>query len=123
MPIGVNFLRGRNTLPDRKWKLPSWFGWTADCISLSYIALTTVLFLFPPGLPVTGSNMSQLARLTGLESSHPLLTVLSDYCVVAFAIIIIISAFQWVVDGRKNFTGPRVNLVAETLQPSQAKTQ
>ncbi|GAB0138491.1 hypothetical protein EsDP_00006726 [Epichloe bromicola] len=98
MPIGVNFIRGRNVLPDRKWKLPSWFGWTADCISLSYIALTTVLFLFPPELPVTGSNM--------------------NYCVVVFAIIIIISAFQWVVDGHENFTGPRVNLVAETVEPS-----
>ena len=58
MPIAVNCLRSRNTLPDRKWRLPSWFGWIADCISLSYISLTTVLFLFPPGLPVTGSNMS-----------------------------------------------------------------
>lgn len=35
-----------------------------------------------------------------------------DYCVVAFAIIVIISVVQWIVDGRKNFTGPRVNLVA-----------
>lgn len=33
-----------------------------------------------------------------------------DYCIVAFAIIVIISAVQWVVDGRKNFTGPRVDL-------------
>ncbi|KAJ6441208.1 amino acid permease [Purpureocillium lavendulum] len=92
MPIAVNCLRGRNTLPERKWRLPSWLGWTADTISLAYISLTTVLFLFPPGLPVTGTNM--------------------NYCVVAFAIIVIISVFQWIVDGRKNFTGPRVNLVA-----------
>jgi hypothetical protein len=34
---------------------------------------------------------------------------LVDYCVAAFGIIFIISAFQWVVDGRKNFTGPRVD--------------
>ncbi|KAL3453600.1 hypothetical protein BJX65DRAFT_127705 [Aspergillus insuetus] len=34
---------------------------------------------------------------------------LADYCVAAFGIIFIISAFQWVVDGRKNFTGPRVD--------------
>ncbi|KAK9441778.1 amino acid permease [Metarhizium brunneum] len=98
MPIAVNFIQGRNALPDRKWKLPRWFGWAADCISLSYISLTTVLFLFPPGLPVTGSNM--------------------NYCIVAFAIIITISVFQWIVDGRKNFTGPRVNLVPESaMQP------
>ncbi|KAK4076977.1 uncharacterized protein Triagg1_3944 [Trichoderma aggressivum f. europaeum] len=92
LPIAVNCLQGRRKLPERKWVLPSWFGWTADIISLSYIALTTVLFVFPPILPVTGSNM--------------------NYCIVAFAIIIAISLFQWIVDGRKNFTGPRVNLVS-----------
>lgn len=37
---------------------------------------------------------------------------LVDYCIVAFAIIIAVSLFQWVIDGRKNFTGPRVNLVS-----------
>jgi choline transport protein len=37
-----------------------------------------------------------------------------DYCVVVFFIILIISIVQWIVDGRKNFTGPRVNL--ESLQ-------
>ncbi|KAL7792845.1 amino acid/polyamine transporter I [Trichoderma afarasin] len=92
LPIAVNCLQGRRKLPERKWVLPSWFGWTADIISLTYIALTTVLFVFPPVLPVTGSNM--------------------NYCIVAFAIIIAISLFQWIIDGRKNFTGPRVNLVS-----------
>ncbi|KAM0445046.1 hypothetical protein ACHAO4_010026 [Trichoderma viride] len=92
LPIMVNCLQGRKKLPERKWVLPSWFGWTADIISLSYISLTTVLFVFPPVLPVTGSNM--------------------NYCIVAFAIIVAISLFQWIIDGRKNFTGPRVNLVS-----------
>ncbi|KAH0496162.1 hypothetical protein TgHK011_003540 [Trichoderma gracile] len=92
LPIAVNCLQGRRKLPERKWVLPGWFGWTADIIALSYIGLTTVLFVFPPVLPVTGSNM--------------------NYCIVAFAIIIAISLFQWVIDGRKNFTGPRVNLVS-----------
>ncbi|GKZ23801.1 hypothetical protein AbraIFM66951_005073 [Aspergillus brasiliensis] len=90
MPIAVNCLRGRRTLPDRKWKVPNKIGWVIDMISLSYIALTTVLFLFPPDRPVTGSSM--------------------NYCIVAFAIIVIVSVVQWVVDGRKNFTGPRVDL-------------
>ncbi|KAL3249038.1 hypothetical protein ABHI18_011801 [Aspergillus niger] len=90
MPIAVNCLRGRRTLPDRKWKVPNAIGWVIDTISLSYIALTTVLFLFPPDRPVTGSSM--------------------NYCIVAFAIIVIVSVIQWVVDGRKNFTGPRVDL-------------
>lgn len=60
MPIAVNCLQGRNALPERYWTLPRWFGWTADFIALSYIALTSVLFVFPPELPVTGGNMSEL---------------------------------------------------------------
>jgi choline transport protein len=33
---------------------------------------------------------------------------------VVFFIILVISVVQWFVDGRKNFTGPRVNI--EELQ-------
>lgn len=31
-----------------------------------------------------------------------------NYCIAAFAIIIIISVIQWFVDGRKNYQGPHV---------------
>ncbi|KJZ77634.1 hypothetical protein HIM_02811 [Hirsutella minnesotensis 3608] len=99
MPIAVNCLRGRKTLPDRKWRLPTWFGWTADIISLSYISLTTVLFLFPPNRPVTGTNM------------------------IAFAIIITVSAVQWIVDGRKNFTGPRIDLNGSQAGDSNSESK
>lgn len=93
--------------------LPSWFGWTADIISLSYISLTTVLFVFPPVLPVTGSNMSE-SYTNPIQCRYAQIYQLAliDYCIVAFAIIIAISLFQWIIDGRKNFTGPRVNLVS-----------
>ncbi|KAH8426699.1 GABA permease GabA [Aspergillus melleus] len=90
IPIAINCLRGRNTLPERHFVLPNVVGWIANMISLAYISLTTVLFLFPPELPVTGSNM--------------------NYCVAAFGIILIISTFQWFIDGRKNFTGPRADV-------------
>ncbi|CEJ92890.1 Putative Amino acid permease [[Torrubiella] hemipterigena] len=103
MPIAVNCLRGRKMLPERYWNLPQWFGWTADIISLSYISLTTVLFIFPPNLPVTGDNM--------------------NYCIVAFAIIIAISVFQWIIDGRKTFTGPRVNLEDFTVDPARIESK
>lgn len=76
MPIAVNFLQGRNHLPERTWRLPGPVGWVTDVvclgfvvlehvlltgmqIALSYISLTTVLFLFPPSRAVTGSNMSK----------------------------------------------------------------
>ncbi|KAJ6002988.1 hypothetical protein N7451_005535 [Penicillium sp. IBT 35674x] len=93
IPILINCLQGRNALPERKWKLPRAVGWFTDIVSLSYIALTTVLFVFPPSSTVTGSSM--------------------NYCIAAFAVIIIISAFQWIVDGRKNYTGPRIDLGVE----------
>ncbi|KAJ5154284.1 Amino acid/polyamine transporter I [Penicillium coprophilum] len=45
---------------------------------------------FPPELPATGSSM--------------------NYCVAAFGIVFIISTIQWIVDGRKNFVGPRIQV-------------
>jgi choline transport protein len=54
------------------------------------VILETVLFNFPPELPVDGTNM--------------------NYCVVAFAIVLVISLIQWFIDGRKNFKGPVVDL-------------
>ncbi|KAL3457863.1 amino acid/polyamine transporter I [Aspergillus heterothallicus] len=89
IPIAVNCIRRRQMLPERPFVLSHTLGWIVNIIALAYISLTTVLFLFPPELPVTGSNM--------------------NYCVAAMGIIFVISAFQWIVDGRKNFTGPRVD--------------
>lgn len=93
IPVALNMLQGRRGLPaGRAFALkPAWLGWTANAIGLVYTIVTTVLFLFPPGIPVVdGTTM--------------------NYCIVAFVIIIIISLFQWVVDGRKNYHGPRVTI-------------
>ena len=47
------------------------------------------------------------------------LITLPDYCVVVFFIILVISIVQWLVDGRKNFKGPQVEIVGEgILDPS-----
>lgn len=35
-----------------------------------------------------------------------------NYCIVAFGIVLLIAALQWIFDGRKNFTGPRVDMDA-----------
>ncbi|KAJ5783973.1 uncharacterized protein N7518_009650 [Penicillium psychrosexuale] len=109
IPIAINCLQGRKSLPERKWKLPNAVGWFVDIVALSYIALTTVLFVFPPSSTVTGSSM--------------------NYCIAAFAVIIIISVFQWFVDGSKNFTGPRADILdaldtvptIEEVQPMHEK--
>lgn len=48
--------------------------------------------MFPPVKEVTGSNM--------------------NYFVAAFAIVFIVSVIQWFVDGRKNYSGPRLDVEA-----------
>ncbi|KAI4185970.1 MAG: hypothetical protein LQ346_005778 [Caloplaca aetnensis] len=101
MPVAINCLRGRKMLRSRPFTLPGWFGWFANLLGIAYIIVTTVFFLFPPELPVTGSNM--------------------NYCIVVFAIIILISTFQWFVDGRKNFKGPRVDLEVVQQVDSHAR--
>ena len=90
IPPAINCLRGRRMLPPRPFVLPGPLGWICNLIGICYVIVTTVLFLFPPDLPVTGNNM--------------------NYCVVAFFIVLVVSVVQWFVDGRKNFTGPRVDL-------------
>ncbi len=32
-----------------------------------------------------------------------------NYCIVAFGIILAIATVQWVIDGRKNYTGPHID--------------
>lgn len=78
-------------------------------IALAYIALTTVLFLFPPDRLVTGSNMSAcpMSYVHRVSAGHWLTNNTLDYCIVAFAIIMVISLLHWFIHGRRNFTGPR----------------
>lgn len=98
LPVALSLAYCRRKLPERSFALPSWLGWTANIIGLTYTIVTTVLFLFPPALPVSGSTM--------------------NYCVVAFAIILVISTVQWIVDGRKNFEGPRITIDASAHRES-----
>ena len=96
IPVAINCMRGRRMLPStRAFVLPEWFAWFANLLGIAYVILTTVLFVFPPELPVSGSSM--------------------NYCIVAFGIVLIISMIQWFVDGRKNYTGPKVELDEQVL--------
>lgn len=100
IPVAINCLRRRTMLPDtRPFKLPNRFAWFANLLGIAYVLLTTVLFVFPPELPVTGTNM--------------------NYCIVAFGVVLIISVIQWIVDGRRNFTGPRIDLEENVLTAMQ----
>jgi amino acid transporter len=100
IPVAINCARGRKMLPPtRAFQMPEPLAWFANLLGIAYVILTTVLFVFPPELPVTGSNM--------------------NYCIVAFAIVVIISLIQWIVDGRKNYTGPKVDLEELILTATQ----
>lgn len=70
--------------------------------------LLSCSFFLRRALSLAAAWVSRLQPLNG-----DLLTGKSDYCIAAFAVIIIISGFQWIVDGRKNYTGPRIDLGVE----------
>lgn len=59
IPVAINVCRGRKMLPARAFAMPNWLGWVANLLGLAYAIVTTVLFVFPPALPVTGTNMSK----------------------------------------------------------------
>ncbi|KAK4545350.1 hypothetical protein LTR36_003530 [Oleoguttula mirabilis] len=102
IPVMINVIRGRRMLPPtRHFILPEWFAWIANLVGIAWVILTTVLFVFPPELPVTGTNM--------------------NYCIVAFAIVLIISVVQWFVDGRKNYHGPKLELDAPVLTATETR--
>ncbi|TKX25823.1 putative choline transport protein [Elsinoe australis] len=100
IPIAINICYGRKALPkDRPFILPGPLGWICNIVGVVYVIVTTILFLFPPVLPVTGSSM--------------------NYCIVAFGIVLIIAVVQWFVDGRKNYTGPVVEMEDNVLVAPQ----
>lgn len=84
---------------DRPFVIPEWLAWPTNLLSLAYIILTSVLFLFPPDLPVTGSNM--------------------NYAIAAFGIVLLISTLTWIFDGRKNFVGPKVEIDHQVLSAAE----
>ncbi|KAG5927876.1 hypothetical protein E4U42_001673 [Claviceps africana] len=91
IPPGVNLLRGRSMLPeDRPFRIPGAWGWIINLIGIAWTTMTTVLFVFPPQVPVTAKNM--------------------NYCIVAFSVMLVIAGATWVFDGRKHYKGPRVKV-------------
>ncbi|KAI0477158.1 amino acid/polyamine transporter I [Xylariaceae sp. FL0804] len=91
IPPTINVLRGRRMLPpNRAFRLPGPLGWIFNLIGIGWSVLTTVLFVFPPEVPVTSANM--------------------NYCVAAFGVILLIAGTTWIFDGRHNYTGPVVDV-------------
>jgi len=59
IPIAINCLQGRTKLPPRPFVLPNAFAWFANLLGIAFVIVTSVLFVFPPELRVTASNMSK----------------------------------------------------------------
>jgi choline transport protein len=76
-------------------------------IGLVFLIFAGIDFNFPQVGPVTGENM--------------------NYCSAAFGVIGLISVVTWVVDGRKNFTGPQtpgiVNAIDAAGKPGSLSAQ
>src|ERR1700761_879527 len=59
IPVAINCMRGRKMLPaNRPFKMPEPLAWFANILGIIFVVITTILFVFPPVLPVTGTNMN-----------------------------------------------------------------
>jgi hypothetical protein len=90
VPIGLLFIRGEGAFGEAnrgaRWSLGKWRR-PINGAALIFASVTTVCFLFPPFIPVTsGSAM--------------------NWVIVVFGIVMLMCGLTWVIDGRKNFTGP-----------------
>lgn len=86
IPILILLIRGRHILPRGQLRMSDTIGIVANIIGLAFVVLTTVLFLFPPDLPVTGTNM--------------------NYTICAFAVVFIIAVIYWFTTAKKAYVGP-----------------
>ncbi|KAI5460567.1 amino acid/polyamine transporter I [Mariannaea sp. PMI_226] len=91
IPPAINLLRGGDKLPKSiAFQLSKPMRWFCSLVGIAWTILTTVLFVFPPELPVTPSNM--------------------NYCIAAFGIFLMIAGVTWIFDGRKSYKGPRLEV-------------
>lgn len=92
LPVAFLLVRGRHLLRPESFPAPTLslgpvLGPICNIVGISFTIITTIFFLFPPSLPVTGQNM--------------------NYAVVVLAMVIIFASVSWGLDGRKNYRGPR----------------
>lgn len=64
-------------------------------VGIFWTILTTVLFIFPPAIPVSSSSM--------------------NYCIVAFGVMFLIAGGTWVLGGRNHYQGPQIEIQREAI--------
>jgi choline transport protein len=95
MPLFVRILArftGHARVLPGPYTLGKWGIWL-NAIGLLFLTFAAITFNFPSVAPVDNQNM--------------------NYCSVAIGVIGLVSAVMWVVEGRKNFTGPDTGGCAE----------
>jgi len=87
VPIFLSLIRGHKVLNEVKgtWSLGRMRP-IVNGLACAFIIITSVCFLLPPSLPVTGTSM--------------------NYVSVVVAVVLVLCLGTWLIDGRKNFHGP-----------------
>ncbi|EED17152.1 choline transport protein, putative [Talaromyces stipitatus ATCC 10500] len=81
--------RSPGLLPkNRAFRLPEWFGWTANIISILWAVVELVFFNFPGVIPVSGSSM--------------------NYSSAVLVVMGLVGTVNWFAYARKNYRGPRI---------------
>ena len=81
------FRQNESHLLSGPFRLGRW-GWILNLTGATFLLFAAITFNFPGFAPVTAQNM--------------------NYTSAAIGVIGLISLVTWIIDGRKNFTGPRV---------------
>ncbi|TXT07291.1 hypothetical protein VHUM_03461 [Vanrija humicola] len=96
-PIFLIFIRGESAFePAREhiiWSLGRWRR-VVNGVALVFVTVTSVIFIFPPAIPVTGASM--------------------NYVIVVVGVVLLFSALTWIFHGRKHYKGP--SHIAERLE-------
>ncbi|KAL4738369.1 amino acid/polyamine transporter I [Aspergillus similis] len=79
----------KSTLIYGPWQLGA-LGVPTNIVSMLYLTYTTIFMVFPPYQPVTAENM--------------------NYSSLIFGAVLMFSAVYWVCAGRRQFTGPRIEI-------------
>ncbi|KAI9731548.1 MAG: hypothetical protein M1834_004668 [Cirrosporium novae-zelandiae] len=90
----LSYMTGHFKVIPGPYSLGFW-GLPLNIVGFLYLVFTSITFNFPTVYPVDRENM--------------------NYTCAAVGIIMLISAVTWVVDGRKNFTGPETGEVTEIV--------
>lgn len=104
LPVVLHCLQGRRISHSAPFQMWPPLGWAVNLLGVTYALITSVLFLFPPTIPVDISNM--------------------NYGGVVLLLIMLFSSAMWLINGRYRYKGPallgyQALSVEEPIEPDQ----